>query len=389
MKQTLIHLIIIGTFSYSCSSKFHDGPQSLSVNLAEQDEVSIFDIFESVEIVALETSDQSLVAGISKVIHFDSRYYILDQKQQRIACFDSAGKFLFKISQRGQGPEEYLFLGDFNIDPYTNQLLLVEPFGSLLLFDLEGRFISKIRLPGEINAYNRVYPLDENRLVFSSLFNYELVFYDRKKNIIVDRRYGVEDMKLRETPFEPKQAYRYNGDLFFPFSPSNDVINLSDNTIFSWNFGKLTNTEETIGRLKDFILHSKTGFRALPPYHEYDWVGEKKLNNIVRRCFESSRYKIYILSCGRGCLKHIFYDKKAKKSLVFDKTKEGIFFRMPDFFGESMLMYDRGLKKDGNLDLEMSFFYYHPNTFTEEQLRLYESRKIDDNPFLVIYNFRQ
>ncbi len=385
--KKLILLIVAGTFLLSCANNNTDETQGLPVNLEQQDEVSVFDIFESIDVVPLETNAQSLIARMDKIIYFNDKYYVLDGRQQVIVCFDSAGKFLFKIARKGQGPEEYLYLGDFNIDPYNNQLLLIEPFGSLLAFDLDGRFVSKTRLPNEIRAYNDVYPLDKNRLVFSSLHNYELVFYDRTENAITDQRYGMEDDKLRGGPFAPlNRLYSYNNNLFFSPRPSNDIINLSDSSIFSWNFGKLTNTKKTIEELKKYILQSKTNFSANDG--PYDWVGMKKLNNTTYYNAETSRYKLCALQCAQSLLRHVFYDKKTGKTLVFDKTKEGICFLIANICDESIIMYEKG-GRVYNQYITLANAYYHPDTFTEAQKQLLQSRKDDDNPFIVKYNFKK
>ena len=394
MKQIII-LTIVGTFLLSCS---HGDRQMSSpfINLDRQDKVSIFDIFESVDLVLLETTDESLISRISQVVHFNDRYYALDRAQSILFCFDSTGNFLFKISNQGQGPEEYIRIDNFNIDPHNNQLLLLEPWGVLHAYDLEGNFISKTRLPSEVVAYNEVFVLDENRLIFSNANLDELVFYNRIENAIYDRRYGL-DMELRrksESIFMPiRRTYSYAGDLFFSPKPSNEIINLSDSTIFVWNFGKQTNTKEIIEQLKKVILRSENNrFRPEPTQWEYDWVGENLLRNIPRANFETSRYKISVLSLGRGILKHVFFDKKTGKAFVFDQTTEGIRFSVPIFGNESVIAFCRGRAPGQRHDNPESRFlelYYHPSIFTEEQRRLYESRKEDDNPFLVRYNFKQ
>jgi hypothetical protein len=343
-------------------------------------------------LIQLETTDESLIRKIYDVIYFNDRYYVFDGRQEKILCFDSTGKYLFKILQKGQGPEEYVTLTNFNIDSYNNQLLLLEHYGSLLTFDLEGKFISKIRLPAEIGSYSEVFVIDQNSLLFSSMFNRELVFYDKINNITYDRRYAPDSEVISKSVnlFSiTTKTYKYNGNLFFSPPPSNEIINLSDSTIFSWNFGKLTNTKETIERLKDFILRSEGDFRPQRPYFTYDWVGEKLLHNVPLRNFETSRYIATILNCGRGCLRHVFFDKQTGKAIVFSKTTEGICFSSPIFNDESMITYNWDHPIDDNLDRRLSHLYYHPSIFTEKQRQLYESRKEDDNPFLVKYNFKQ
>jgi len=387
MKQIRI-LTTIGVFllhsSHNFSSENNGTQQSLYANLKQQDEVSVFDIFESIDIILLETGEQSLIADIRKIIHFNDRYYIFDKQQQRIFCFDSVGNFLFKISQKGYGLEEYTYIDDFNVDPFNNQLLLLEPFGNLLTFDLNGQFISKIRLPSEVVAYNEVYIMDENRLMFTSLFNFGFVFYDRAKNAIIDRHYGVEEKKLRFgfSPFVPlNRAYNYNEDLFLLLPLSNDVINLSDNSVFSWNFGKLNNMEETIENLKNFILLSN---KSEEDFYMFDWVGEKKLNYIVHRSFETSRYKICVLEFAEFTSRYVFYDKKTEQTFVFETTREGINLAPHYFFGESIILHNLGVESFDNFPV-----YYNLNILTETQKQLLQSRKDNDNPFLIKYNFKQ
>ena len=386
--RPIMIFIIAGMFFLSCS---HRNEQSSFIDLRQQDSVSIFDIFESVDVVFLETNEQSLIGNISKVGCFKNRYYILDGKQQIVFCFDSIGNFLFRISQRGHGPNEYIYLGDLSIDPYNNQLLLLEPYGNLLVFDLDGQFLSKIRLPSEVVAYNRVYPIDENNLLFSSFTYDELVFYNRQEHTIFDRRFGIDADRLGFGLFSPHNIYHYQGDLFFSPPPFNEIINLSDSSVFSWNFGKRTNTKEKVKQLKKFILTSNIDFNPKPPYYEgYDWIGQNKLGNVPFQNFESSRYRFYYLQTKHNFTKYIFYDKKTKKPVIFGKTKEGITFWFPQFNGESIVLRERGwVKKIGNPDIDKDLVYYHPDIFTKEQRQQYESRKEDDNPFLVIYNFKQ
>jgi len=340
----------------------------------------------------LETTAQSLIKNTSQVVYFNDRYYVLDGSQSILFCFGSDGKYLFKIAQQGQGPEEYLRLDYFNIDPYNNQLLLLESYGNLLVFDLDGQFISKTRLPSETPAYNEVHSIDENRLLFISASFDELLFYDQNKNTIYEHFFSEEGRVLRAGQFYVTgRVYNYNGDLFFSPQPSNEIINLSDGTVFSWNFGKRTNTKEVVEDVKIFISKSnpKIFHHTREHFHAYDWIGRNKLGNIPHWNFETFRYRFCALDTRQSFMKFIFYEKKTDQSFVFSKTKENICFLRPQFNGESLVMFYRGQKQGGNPDIDKDLVYYHPDIFTKEQRQLYESRKDDDNPFLVKYNFKQ
>jgi hypothetical protein len=138
--QRILFVIIFLTACLSCSDKKNTEISGL-IDLNKIDPVSINDLFESIEVVQLETNAECLIAHATKIIFYDNRYYVFDVRQQAIFCFDSTGKFVFKIANRGQGPEEYLNLEDFNIDSYNQQVLLLVPFGSLVTFDTDGKCI--------------------------------------------------------------------------------------------------------------------------------------------------------------------------------------------------------------------------------------------------------
>ncbi|MDR2145273.1 MAG: 6-bladed beta-propeller, partial [Tannerella sp.] len=348
------------------------------IDLDSTEKISIFDIFESIDVVQLETTDDCLISSIFKVIFHDNKYYVLDLKLQTLFCFDAQGKYQFKISRRGQGPQDYIYLEDFNIDPYNNQLLLLDSSsGSLLLFELEsGTFIEKVKLPREIGAYNEVYPLDKDRLFFVTNTEYHVCFYDRSSNTIIERRFET-DSRLGNV-FNPfYKTYIYNGDVFFSPPPTNEIINISKGTSFFWDFGKKNNTPEQISKLRKLMINEGVKPKG-------DYVGEGYLNYDFIFNYETARYKLCILNCGHLHFKHVFFDKKTQKAHVFDKTTENIRFIFPDFSKESVILYDRGS------GYEITLPFYDEKNLTDEQKNLIKSHNPeDDNPFLVKYNFKK
>lgn len=372
MKHIIPNLLLLALF-LSCAEK-RDSINAIDYDLIEK--ISIPDIFESIDVVQLETNNDCLISSIHKVIFHDSKYYLLDLKFQTLFCFDSHGKFLFKIFRKGQGPEEYIHLGDFNIDPYNNQLLLLEPFGGLLLFEPDGTFIKKIKLPKEIIAYNEVYPMDGNRLLFISLNKYQVVFYDRFSNTITEKKYE-KDERIGNV-FDPFfKAYIYDGDVYFSPPVTNEIVNMSNNTSFFWDFGKKNNSPQKINQLKQLMI-------AEGNRQKRDYTGEGFLNYNIVYNYEVARYRFCLLNCGNLKFKQIFFDKKTGKNHVFDKTTENIRFLYPDLSGESIILYDRGFNS------ELLYPFYDENNLTDEQKDLIKAYNPEiDNPFLVKYNFKK
>ena len=371
MQRILLFIIILSS-CLSCLDKKNTKASGL-IDLNRIDRVSVNDLFESIELVQLETTDECLIAHATKIIFYNDRYYVFDVRQQAIFCFNSAGKFVFKISNRGQGPEEYLNLEDFNIDSYNRHLLLLVPFGSLVTFDADGKFVSKIRLPEELVAYNEVYPLNKDTLLFTSLNKYAQATYSKRKNSLIKKRLAG----INHNVFSPlRKTYTYNDRVFFSPPPSNDIINVSDDTIaFSWNFGNRNNTRKQIENVKKFIESESDSYKRATR----NFVLEKRMNYNIMYNYETSRYRICILDYGEPEFRHVFYDKETNQPFVFDKTIEEIQFLIPNFNEESIIVSEQRFK----------YKIYDDTLLSENQKKIIHSHKEEDNPFLVKYNLKQ
>ena len=70
----------------------------------------------SLRYVFLETNEHSLINNINRLFYCNQKIYLFDDRSKQILCFDDNGKFLFKIHSVGQGPGEYLYPVDMDVD---------------------------------------------------------------------------------------------------------------------------------------------------------------------------------------------------------------------------------------------------------------------------------
>lgn len=104
------------------------------------------DLVKEVRLVPLETTEESLVDAIYKVLPTASHIYIYDRyKGGGIAIFDHEGKFIRRIPN-GQGPGELSRLYDIDFDRENNQLIAYQ-HSFLLFFTSDGEYIRQERLP--------------------------------------------------------------------------------------------------------------------------------------------------------------------------------------------------------------------------------------------------
>ena len=100
------------------SQKSEVGDSSIHIDW-DNTSLGDFDI-ENVEYIPLETTDNSLLGSVSKILFRNNRIYVLDKMSGGVYVFDKTGKFLSSIIKPGEGPDEYVELMDMDVDKEGN-----------------------------------------------------------------------------------------------------------------------------------------------------------------------------------------------------------------------------------------------------------------------------
>lgn len=361
----------------SCSIK--EGSSSISVDLDKTDKVSIFDLADSISIVQLETTNESLIKYVSNVIPYKNRLYVFDYSSQNIFCFSSTGQFLFKINKKGRGPEEYEYLESFNIDNINDQLLLLVPWGSLLTFDMDGNFISKKKLPEEVLSYNEVFAINRDTLLFLSSNEYRAIYYSRKSDSIINKCLGADEMP--EIELTKGDVYMYKDSLYFSSAGfDNNVLNMSHpkrRVAYNWDFGKNNFNKK---RISNGLESKSKAMKERRPFSIEDYFGDDSSPTFYRsRSFETDRFEVtsvlYKIPFSYLC---VFRDKRDGKVKVFRETIEGIQFSYFLAYNNFLVLYNAYKNR-----------YYSEETLSPKQLEIVRSHDPNnDNPFLVIYHLK-
>ena len=116
---------------------------------------------KDLRLVKLETTDNSLVDDIYKIIVTNSMIYIFDDYQEGgLVLFDAKGKFIKRIAH-GAGPGELFRLNDVCYDADSNELIAYQhPW--LTFYSSKGEYLKQQRLP--LGLYN-VMPLADGYLL--------------------------------------------------------------------------------------------------------------------------------------------------------------------------------------------------------------------------------
>ena len=224
------------------------------VDLKKQQQASIFDYFRHIELIPLETNNNVVVGSVGKIIFHQNRYYVFDEHhaQEAVHIFDESGKFIFTINKRGKGPGEYTELTDVIINPFTGNLNLLNPWGFVIIYDLQGNYVKTSHkvTNAELPVVHKLIALNDKIFVFYSGYrNPKIIYYDMEEMKILHQEYE-ENPALHV--FWGKTFYEYRGQWYFYRLFDNAIYELSSNSMvksYTLDFGKHNYNVNKMGNL--------------------------------------------------------------------------------------------------------------------------------------------
>ena len=227
-------LLQLSSCTQQTSKEGDGGPTKITVGSENyQERIFYSQLFDSAKYVRLETGSDCLINKISKIIFFDNLFYILDNRQNVLFVFSDAGKFLWKIDKRGNGPGEYRQINDFDLS--NNRLYLFDPYRNVLEYDLSGNFIKNhpIKMFGTsllvnnesfyVNTCNN--PSEQGNYHLLLMDNYGQTF---KNGIPITQKNLIGDCITFQ---EGTSLFRYRDKIRFFMPFSTDVFSIEGDSI--------------------------------------------------------------------------------------------------------------------------------------------------------------
>lgn len=376
MKDLFILLFVI-CFTM-CTPKPQTG-DAIFVDLDQPEKASLFDYFRSIELIPLETSSDVLITGIFKMIVHENNYYALDKVQCLIFVFDKTGKFLFKIGTKGQGAGEYAFIEDFNINPFSGNIEILEPYGGIHICDVLGNHIEtkRIAYPGFKVAHSLA-ALGTSTYVSQSLFAPKKILY-----------FDLDEQKLLHEEFEENMEigsyshgpYQYRNDWFF-FRPVHPIVYKMGKerleVAFQFDFGKYTQD----GRTAVFSQESERNFakRTEEMFDQFLYMIQSVRHN-NKYIFASLFWK------SQDQRANIIYDRSTGKSKYILDFDEKVWFN--SYRGEEIIVTDEyALMPIQWVDLEKRITKEMLDDKQKAILEKLLQADMEQNPILIKYWFK-
>ena len=154
MKKEILYILLVLIFIACTSTKEKQkGTEmgdvvSIPITDMETDYGKLSDFAEEIKMIPLEFSDDCILGEIRKIVMSDSCIFVLERANQKgIYVFDHIGKYLYRIGNRGQGPEEFINLSDFSLNEEQRLIYLYDITRTrVLIFSYEGDFIKDIQM---------------------------------------------------------------------------------------------------------------------------------------------------------------------------------------------------------------------------------------------------
>ena len=352
--------------------------QHLNLNpfLVKDKEFDFGALLNEINFVPLETTAQSRLGQIRKVVTTAEHIYIMDDLDEwGIAIFTRQGQFVKRIPN-GKKPEQLYRLYDIDFNTQTNELIAYK-HSFLLIFDKEGNFLRFKYLPiGFLNmaatpdGYVLKSLVGQNRNL-GDKSNYRLQFINK-------------DLKLNAValPDKESKAFSAKSYLYRVADLVKITAEISD-TIYQYNpkDNKLA---------AEFILDYDHKLPRSYIYGKEFSVFENAIRNhnynyCIGDYIETTYHNVFFISNKIGNI--VVYRDKHSGNMVggsIAQSKQGLpFLAFPDsFYDDQLIKYYYPGENDYEVLKEMPLL-------SEANKKKSESFKKGDNPILIYYTLNK
>lgn len=159
------------------------------------------EVASDLEFVQLEVTDKSLLRDEIHNIQV-SDFYILVDDYFSICLYTRNGQFIRKISQKGQGPNEYDFPVCTVLDEENNEIYILTNY-NIKVFGINGQYKRSIPNTKSYELFSNLEP---------TIYKWNKYFFLRDRQPLVMPRQDIWTWALADSSFQIKQKY-YNPEV--------------------------------------------------------------------------------------------------------------------------------------------------------------------------------
>ena len=347
---------------------------ALEADVTSNEELKLSEYFENFRMLKLPTD--TVMGDIEKIKYEKNRIYISDG--QALFIFSDEGKLLSCFKKKGQGPDEYSRIDDFRVDGETITVLDGNQ-QKLFTYDHSGNAVSTRNLEYHAQAIS---PMVDN-----SFFLYNGFDSSHKLHSIKDGEEDSTYLAVDENQakylfiFAHHNFYQHQKSIYF-FQPVNDTI-----------------------------YESVDGGGINPSFY-VDFKGKNMPASFFERPYKDIKEffdELFKASYAYGVYSFVMYDRFIMFGSFYQKNKKLTVFDLKNSSSNTFAAIKDDVCFNG-LTIPVSNFIYHANKNKHiivplDALSVVEWRKIyapseqfekmvnatkeEDNPLLLIFDFKQ
>lgn len=365
---------LLGEINETLASQYHIKIDSKSDSLVKSST-----IFRKSWFLELETDKDAFIGNIDKLLFDENKIFVLDKDiSQAVFIYNSDGRLIKKIDERGQGPREFLKIRDVTLDKNKKRICLLDQAGNKINFyDYEGEFLESKPIPFSFSSFDYIdssiiaFDLQTAYNVNDQIDNHYLVTADIE-GIIHNKAFPYSNDEKSFSYWSSRHIRRFKDNVFFQPRYRNTIYQVKKDEVIPWFFLDFQGKEFP----NNGKIEGDEHFRDLKQKYSYFSGEYVDLENVA--CFVINTPEEYF---------YLLYSKNTKrtiplKPLMVEDFISG-FFRAPfERFNDSTIVTFAHAHQV--LLAKNAYFSY----LEEEGLGddMFPDLTENDNPVLFFYN---
>lgn len=117
-----------------------DNCRTITLNPERGRKIELASIAKEVDIIPLESTEEAVIGGISKIEYDDGLYFVEDQSSKQVFVFDSLGGYLNKMWRQGRGPGEVSYPNKFALDKTNKTVWVIDNAETVKKYSYSGEY---------------------------------------------------------------------------------------------------------------------------------------------------------------------------------------------------------------------------------------------------------
>lgn len=368
--------IFLSVVLINCSEEVSESSIThLQIDPEKTQDFVMSDWVSEIELVPLETTDESVINSCWKLIEHNNKFFLQDQRQGIILVFDSTGNFIFNTKHlKGKGPGEYLSLMDFNINSTNENIEILDgPGNKILVYDSLTRFLYDYELSKQLLPFKNFTPITNDIYAFYSPSREQsLIFYSLSRDKI-----NRKDASI------PEYANLFTSIMNSPFSFLNGTIYFQ-HVFPTYSLYKIDTIQMKLYNsiILDFGVYSIAYDNLMPKKEKKyyrDFMRERNKVNVINMIDLGKKFIAFYLF--ENEINILFFDKKTKTHTICKQEYNSKGQMLPPLFVKNNILFSAC--EPGELH-----YVIDKRLLTDNSRKFLDSLSRYDNPVIVKYSLK-